>query len=259
VTEAALAGLGAALALGVVLWLVSLWLENASIVDIFWGPLFVLIGGTTYWLGGGSGPRRQLVLVLVAIWALRLASHLARRNFGHGEDPRYRDMRSRNGGAFWLLSLPYVFLLQPLLAWIIAAPVLAVMQHEGPPHLDFADAAATLIFALGLAIETIADRQLATFRSDARNRERVLDRGLFRYSRHPNYFGEFVLWWGLGVFGLAAGSVYSLVGPALLSVLLLRVSGVTLLERTIENRRPDYSKYKATTNAFFPGPPRRLS
>ncbi len=258
-TEASLWGLAAALALGVVLWLVSLRLEDVSIVDIFWGPLFVVIAATTYWLGTGSGPRRLLVLLLVAIWALRLASHLARRNLGHGEDPRYRAMRERSGRSFRWLSLPYVFLLQPLLAWIVSAPVIAVMQHAGPQELGVADVAATLVFALGLTIETVADRQLTAFRRDARNRDRVLDRGLFRYSRHPNYFGEFVLWWGLGGFGLAAGSPLSLVGPALLSMLLLRVSGVTLLESTIVSRRPEYSKYKATTNAFFPGPPRRVS
>jgi steroid 5-alpha reductase family enzyme len=259
VTEAALFALSAALALGVVLWLVSLRLKDASIADVAWGPLFVLIAATAYWLGDGSGPRRLLVLLLVTLWALRLASHLARRNLGHGEDPRYRAMRERAGPAFRWLSLPSVFLLQPLLAWIISAPVIAVMQHAGPPSLDAADVAATLVFALGLGIETVADRQLTAFRRDPANRDRVLDRGLFRYSRHPNYFGEFVLWWGLGGFGLAAGSPLSLLGPALLSVLLLRVSGVTLLESTIVSRRPDYSKYKATTNAFFPGPPRRVS
>ena len=258
-TEAARSALLAAVALGVVLWLVSLWLRDASIVDLFWGPLFVVIAGTAYRVGMGSGPRRLLVLGLIALWALRLSFHLARRNVGNGEDPRYRAMRERRRRYFWLWSLPSVFLLQPLLAWVVAAPVIAVMLDKGPASLGFFDLAASLVFVLGLGLETVADRQLTAFRKDPRNRDQVLDQGLFRYSRHPNYFGEFVLWWGFGLFGLAAGSVASLVGPALLSLLLLRVSGVTLLESTIVSRRPRYSHYKATTNAFFPGPPRRLS
>jgi len=256
-TEAALVGLGAALSLGLVLWMLSLWLKDASIADVFWGPLFVLISGTTYALGDGSGPRRTLVLILVTLWALRLASHLARRNAGKGEDSRYRAMRERHGRKFWLLSLPVVFLFQAALAWLVAAPVVVAVQQVGPPALGWVDLAATLVFAVGLCVETLADRQLTAFRKDPQNRTRVLDGGLFRYSRHPNYFGEFVLWWGLGLFGVAAGSVASLLGPALLTLLLLRVSGVSLLESTIVDRRPDYLKYKSTTNAFFPGPPRR--
>jgi steroid 5-alpha reductase family enzyme len=211
-TLAALAGLVAVLGVGVCLWLVSLWLEDASIVDIVWGPFFVVIAGTVYAVGTGSGPR-----------------------------------------------LPLVFLLQPLLAWVVAAPVIAVMLHAGPPSLGLLDLVATLVCAMGLGIETVADAQLSAFRRDPRHRDQVLDSGLFRYSRHPNYFGEFVVWWGFGLFGLGAGSIFSLVGPALMTLLLLRVSGVTLLESTIATRRPGYARYQATTNAFFPGPPRRAS
>jgi len=258
-TEAALFALGAALSVGLALWVLSLWLKDASIVDIFWGPLFVVISGTTYELSAGSGPRRTLVLSLVTLWALRLAFHLGRRNAGKGEDSRYRAMRERHGRKFWLLSLPYIFLFQPVLAWLVAAPVVVTVQQAGPPALGWVDLAGTLVFAVGLSVETLADRQLSAFRKDPQNRERVLDSGLFGYSRHPNYFGEFVLWWGLGLFGVASGSIASLLGPALLTLLLLRVSGVSLLESTIVNRRPDYSRYKATTNAFFPGPRRRAA
>jgi steroid 5-alpha reductase family enzyme len=259
VTPAMLWALAAALGLGVGLWLLSLWLKDVSIVDIFWGPFFVVIAGVGYAVGAGSGPRRLLVLFLVSCWALRLAFHLARRNLGHGEDPRYQAMRARRERYFWLISLPLVFLLQPALASVVALPLLAVMEHAGPAHLGVLDAVATLVFVVGLGIEVAADSQLRAFRRDPSRRDQVLDSGLFRYSRHPNYFGEFVLWWGFGLFGLAAGSLLSLVGPALMTVLLLRVSGVTLLESTIVTRRPGYARYQATTNAFFPGPPRGAS
>jgi len=255
--NAAFAALAAALTAGVLLWLVSLRRRDASIADVFWGPLFVVIAGVAYAFGAGTGPRRLLVLALVVIWALRLARHLGRRNLRHGEDPRYRAMRARHRKGFWWKSLPLVFLFQPLLAWIIAAPVMVVMHRPGPASLSGLDGVATLVFAIGLGIEAIADRELEAFRRKPENRASVLDRGLFRYSRHPNYFGEFVLWWALGAFGVLAGSTASLVGPAVVSLLLLRVSGVTLLESTIVSRRPGYARYKATTNAFFPGPPRR--
>ena len=257
-TAAALVALAAVLGCGVLGWIVSLLKRDASIADVFWGPLFVVIAVTMLMLGSGTGPRRLLVLALVAAWAARLTWHLARRNLGQGEDARYRAMRAHHGEKFAIVSLFTVFLCQPLLAWIIAAPVIAVMQHTSPARLTPSDALGTLVFVTGFVLETLADRDLTKFKQDPANRERVLDRGLFRYSRHPNYFGEFVLWWGLGCFGLAVGSVASLVGPVLISVLLLRVSGVTLLESTIVSRRPDYARYQATTNAFFPGPPRRM-
>lgn len=256
-TTAALVALAAVFGCGVLGWFVSLVERDASIADVLWGPLFVVIAAVTFVFGDGGGPRRFLVLGLVTVWAARLAWHIGRRNRGHGEDRRYGAMRERHGEKFAFVSLFTVFLCQPVLAWIIAAPVIAVMQRPGPTSLTAGDALGTLVFLSGWVLETTADRELTLFRGDPANRDRVLDRGLFRYSRHPNYFGEFVLWWGLGVFGLAAGSAVSLVGPALLSVLLLRVSGVTLLESTIVSRRPDYARYQASTNAFFPGPPRR--
>jgi steroid 5-alpha reductase family enzyme len=256
---AALTALGVVLALGVLLWLLSLRLADASIADIGWGPLFVVVAVTTFALGHGSGARRMLVLALVVAWATRLSWHLARRSVGRGEDSRYRDLRARYGRRFWLVSLPLVFLLQPLLAWIVALPVTAVMLRAGVAQLGLLDAIATLLVFVGLGFEATADHQLAVFRSDPAHRALVFDRGLFRYSRHPNYFGECVLWWGFGAFGLAAERPASLVGPLLITILLLRVSGVTLLESTIGERRPGYSRYKATTNAFFPGPPRRPS
>jgi len=163
-------------------------------------------------------------------------------------------MRERRGPSFWLTSLPLVFLLQPLLAWIVSLPLQAVMQEAKATPLGLLDLAGAALFFLGLALEAVADRQLERFKADPENRGRVLDHGLWRYSRHPNYFGESLVWWGFALIALSTGSIWSLVGPALMTLLLLRVSGVTLLERTIEDRRPGYSVYKRTTSAFVPLP-----
>jgi len=251
-----LVALASALAAGVLLWFVSLALRNASIADLFWGPLFVLMTLSAACVAGSSGARVAVTVVLVAVWAARLSIHLASRNLGHGEDRRYADMRRAHGGHFWLVSLFTVFLAQPLLAWLVAAPVLAILTERVPRPLGALDLAGSLLFCVGFAIESVADFQLTRFRGAPANRERVLASGLWRYSRHPNYFGECLLWWGFGLLGLAAGGVVALAGPVLMSVLLLRVSGVTLLERTIETRRPDYARYRRTTSAFVLWPPR---
>jgi steroid 5-alpha reductase family enzyme len=250
--------LAVALMLGVCTWLISLRLRDASIADIAWGPLFVAMAGADFALGGGHSARGLLVFGLVALWAVRLSVHLGRRNLGGPEDRRYAAMRARYGQHWPLLSLPFVFLFQPLLAFLIAAPVHVSLRLGATAAFGLVDLAGAVLFAAGFTFETIADRQLRRFRADPNLRGHVLDRGLWRYSRHPNYFGECVAWWGLGLIGVAAGSTLSLLGPLLLSLLLLRVSGVTLLEQTITERRPEYAKYQRTTNAFFPGPVRRL-
>ena len=241
--------LGVALACGVALWLASLPLRNSSIVDIAWGPLFFVIGVAAP--APAAGPRRTLVLVLIGAWALRLALHLLVRNGLRHEDRRYAAMRARSGARWALVSLPFVFLLQPTLAWVVALPIQAVALRAGPP-LGWLDGLAALLVVAGTLGESVADLQLARFR--ARGGGGVLDTGLWRYSRHPNYFGDFVVWWGFGAFGVAAGAPETLVGPLVMSYLLLRVSGVTLLEKTIGSRRPEYAAYQRRTNAFFPGP-----
>jgi len=145
-----------------------------------------------------------------------------------------------------------VFGLQVLLAFVVSAPVYAALTASAPlTALDMIGAALALC---GIGVETVADAQLAAFRADPANRGRVLDAGLWRYSRHPNYFGEFCVWWGLFLMALATGAWWTVVSPVLMSVLLLRVSGVTLLEQDIGGRRPGYAAYIARTNAFFPGP-----
>lgn len=247
------------LGLFVVLWLVSLRLRDASIVDIFWGLGFVAATWTAHVVSGNESLRAWITCAMVTIWGVRLAVHLARRNLGHGEDYRYRAMREKHGSGFPLVSLGTVFLLQAVLLWIIALPAQAVHGPGavGPP--GWIDAIGVAAWTIGLAFEWIGDVQLARFKASASSKGAVMDRGLWRYSRHPNYFGNFLLWWGIGLMAVAAGAWWTLVGPALLTFLLLRVSGVVLLESTITARRPGYREYVERTSAFVPWFPRRVA
>jgi steroid 5-alpha reductase family enzyme len=235
----------------VVLWLASLRLRDASIADPFWGAGFALAAWVAAAAGEGGGPRRALALALVTLWAGRLSLHLLRRNLGHGEDRRYAAMRAAHGDRFWIVSLGTVFLLQGVLLLAVALPVLAAVGAP-PAPLGALDAAGVALFAAGLAFEAVGDRQLARFKADPSNRGRVMDRGLWRLTRHPNYFGDATLWWGLGLLGAAAGAPWTLVSPAIMTFLLVRVSGVALLEKDIAERRPEYRAYVARTSAFVP-------
>jgi len=235
-------------------WIVSVFRRDVSIVDSVWSLFFLAATITYVTVIPGTGARTALVLALVTLWALRLSLYITWRHWGEAEDHRYQAIRARNEPRFAFKSLYLVFGLQGLLAWIISLPLLAAIAAPGALNLiDYAGAALMLF---GLAFETIADAQLFRFRSLAINRGRVLDTGLWRYTRHPNYFGEFCVWWGFYLIALAAGGWWAVVSPLLMSFLLLRVSGVTLLEQDIGQRRPAYRDYIARTNAFFPGFPR---
>ena len=239
------------------LWTASLWLRDASIVDIYWGPGFSAIALVTFLAAGGDHPRRVLVLVLAMLWGLRLGGYLLWRNAGKGEDFRYVAMREQHGERFWWVSLFTVFLLQGALQWIVSLPLQLTQAAPGTAALGALDALGVALVAAGLFFEGVGDWQLARFKADPANEGRVMDRGLWRYTRHPNYFGDFLVWWGLAAIALAAPyGLAGLVGPALMSFLLLRVSGVAMLERTIAERRPGYREYVETTNAFFPARPK---
>ncbi len=246
-------GLAAMSTIAVITWGVSLPLRDASIVDSVWSLMF-LAGALTYALTtpATNGARRTLILVLVAVWALRLAGYITWRNWGEGEDRRYQAMRRRAGPNFPISSLWRVFLLQAGLAWVVSLPLLAGV--DGDPALGVLDYAGIVLWAVGFAFEAGGDYQLARFKADPANAGQVMDRGFWRYTRHPNYFGDFTQWWAFFLIGLAAGGWWALPGPLLMSFLLLRVSGVTLLERSMEKTRPEYADYVARTNAFFPGP-----
>jgi steroid 5-alpha reductase family enzyme len=257
-TPIALAGLAAVTGLMTAVWLLSLLKRDASIVDVFWGLGFVLLAWGWAVPAGVATVRRWLVPALVTVWGVRLAVHIFLRGRGQGEDWRYRAMRERWGAAFPWVSLAVVFWLQAVLLWIVAWPLLAAVTSPEPSGWTWLDTLACLLFAVGFAFEAVGDWQLARFKADPANRGRVMDRGLWRYTRHPNYFGDAVLWWGLACFAWATpGGWWTLAGPVLMTFLLLRVSGVTMLEKGMEEKRPAYREYKQRTRAFFPWFPRQ--
>ncbi|MCX8073387.1 MAG: DUF1295 domain-containing protein [Candidatus Binatia bacterium] len=250
---------GAGILLGVffLLWVVSLWRKKASIVDVFWSLGFLMLA-LFYWMssGGGLTAKTTAVLTAVSLWSVRLAAYLAWRNWGKPEDHRYAAMRKLWGGRFWWVSLFTVFLLQATLLWLIAMPLYAVFSR-GEPSWTCLDTIAALLFLVGLSFETVADWQLARFKSQPENAGKVLRSGLWRYSRHPNYFGEALVWWSLYLFAFTSGAWWSVFSPLLMTYLLLRVSGVPLLESALRQRNPEYEAYIRTTSAFLPWPPKQ--
>jgi steroid 5-alpha reductase family enzyme len=247
--------LGVLVAAALATWVVSVAKRDASIVDGLWGPLFVFAALTYAWPLGQKGQRSVVVLALVAAWALRLTVYVLARNWGRGEDYRYREIRRRNEPNFALKSAYLVFGLQAVLAWMISMPLFAALTSAAP--LNALDAIGVALALFGLTFETVADWQLARFRRDPSNRGQVLCRGLWRNSRHPNYFGEACVWWGFGLIAVAAGGWWTLFSCLLITWLLLRVSGVALLEQTIASRRPAYAAYVQRTSAFVPWPRRK--
>ena len=248
-------GLAVAAALALVGWLASIRLNNVGIADSLW-PVFFILMGLAYLLGATSpGARSWVLFLLLALWGLRLGAYITRRNWGEPEDRRYRAMRAANDPGFWWKSGYIVFGLQGALAWVISLPLLAAILSQAP--LGWLDYAAVGLWLGGMLFEAVGDQQLAAFKSRPENAGQVMDRGLWRYTRHPNYFGEACVWWAFYLFALAAGGWWSLISPILMTWLLLRVSGVSLLEQDIGERRPAYRDYIARTNAFLPGPPRR--
>jgi len=235
----------------VVLWIISLVLKNVSIVDLFWGAGFVVIAWTSLW-SGSTSDRSLLISGLTTLWGLRLAIYLTWRNHGRGEDPRYVAMAAPHGAAWWWRSLFIVFGLQGTLMWVISLPVQIAIGSPGP--IGLLELAATVLVLTGVAFESIGDLQLARFKADPANRGTIMNRGLWRYTRHPNYFGDAVVWWGFGLFGFATGVWWTIIGPALMTFLLVRVSGVSMLEAMMKNR-PGYAEYVRSTSAFIPRPP----
>jgi len=247
--------LGALLVVAVAGWLISLPLRNVSLVDSIWSLKFLLCAGVYVVAQAAPSQRAQLMLVLVALWAVRLSAHITWRNHGHGEDRRYQQIRRNNDPGFAFKSLYIVFGLQALLAWIISLPLLAAATSTEP--LGVLDAVGCALWLIGFVFEAGGDWQLARFTANPANTGKVMDRGFWGWTRHPNYFGDACAWWGLGVLGIAAGGWWSIPGPLLMTLLLLKVSGVTLLEKDIGERRPGYADYVRRTSAFLPRPPRR--
>jgi steroid 5-alpha reductase family enzyme len=236
------------------LWVVSTIRRDASIVDPFWGIGFVMVAWIAWFNNSPAGPRVAIVTALTTIWGLRLSLFLLWRNIGHGEDRRYAEMRARHGAKFWWVSLFTVYLLQGAILLFVSLPVQCVAALNLPVSLGWMDAAGVAIWSLGMFFETVGDWQLARFKVEPNSTGRVMDRGLWRYTRHPNYFGDFCVWWGIYLTAAAGGAWLTVFSPLLMTTLLMKVSGVRLLEATISDRRPDYVAYAARTNTFFPGP-----
>lgn len=265
-TEMLLTSLLIVLATLTCLWLLSLALRDASIVDPFWGTGFVLV---TWFTLTATPPaqslmRSWLLAALTTIWGVRLSLYLLWRNHGHGEDRRYRAMRDHHGPRFWWVSLLTVFWLQGVILWLVSLPIQAAMV-TGPAEavvissgmpLGWLDLIGASVWLVGFLFESVGDWQMARFQANAANAGQVMDRGLWRYTRHPNYFGDFCVWWGLFLIAASGGAAWTIFSPVLMSFLLLKVSGVTLLEKTITSRRPDYVAYQTRTSSFFPRPPR---
>ncbi|MHB2166002.1 DUF1295 domain-containing protein [Alsobacter sp. R-9] len=257
-------GLGAALAALVVtvavfaaLWLYSLRREDCSVVDLYWGFGFAVIAWVEAGLVGGFTPARLVFIGLVTLWSLRLGIHLLlRHRAAEEEDARYAAMRQNDPVNWPRRSFWMVFMLQAVVMWLVASPVhMAVADTLAPEPATWLLVAGSALFVSGFALEAAADRQLVMFKADPANRGRLLTTGLFAWSRHPNYFGEAMLWWGLGLYAFAlSGSAVALVGPALLTWLLMRVSGIPPLEAHL-SQRPGFADYAARTSAFVPRPP----
>jgi steroid 5-alpha reductase family enzyme len=240
-----------------VMWAVSLARHDASVVDPFWGPGFVLIAATAYTIGAGFEPRRLLVAGMVAIWGLRLGFYLLGRNLHEGEDRRYAAMRNYWGASFWWVSLGTVFLLQGVLMWIISLPIQVVMVASTPDVVTATDVGGLIFWGVGMYFEAVGDLQMRRFKSDPGNRGKVMDRGLWRYTRHPNYFGDAMVWWGIFLVAASVpGGVWTAISPLLMTFFLVKVSGVAMLERDIATRRPAYRDYIRSTSAFIPWPPK---
>ncbi|MFN8108303.1 MAG: DUF1295 domain-containing protein [Thermoleophilia bacterium] len=258
-TAGLVAGLVAAVLLFAACWAASLPRDDVSIVDVLWGPAFAVVGLVYAAVAGAGGVRAWLAPVLVCIWGIRLGVHLGLRKRGQPEDHRYAAMRERRPETFRWRSLPTVFMLQAAIVWVVSWPLLVAVHDRHPAAMTALDWAGVLLFAVGLAFEAVGDLQLTRFRGDPSNRGGVMDRGLWRYTRHPNYFGDALVWWGLTLIALGGGwHLWVLVSPVVMSALLMRFSGVGMLERHM-SQRPGYREYMRRTNAFFPGPPRRAA
>ena len=236
-------------------WLISIVKNDVSIVDSFWSVMFVLVFlvyvGTT---APQLDPRELVAGILLLFWAARLSVYITWRNWGKTEDHRYRAIRHKYEPHFWLKSLFIIFIFQAVLAWIVSLPLLAIVSVSS--KIGILDFIAIALIIFGIAYESIADWQLYRFKTQAANQGKVMNQGVWRYSRHPNYFGEFCIWWGFYFLALAVGGWWSVISPLLMTFLLLKFSGVALLESDIGQRRPKYAEYIRSTNAFFPGPQR---
>ena len=242
-----------------ILWLISIFIKNVSIVDIFWGIGFVLSASVYFVFTEDTGPRKVLLLSMVALWGFRLSIYLALRNIGKGEDFRYREFRRQYGEhRYWWISYFQTFLLQGVLMWLISAPLLGAQYESIQQPFTFLDYAAIITWIIGITFEAGGDWQLARFKSNPANKGKVLNTGFWRYTRHPNYFGDAAVWWGFAFLSISAGSYLPVLGSLFMTALIIKVSGVALLEKSLKSDKPEYVAYVKKTSAFIPWFPKNL-
>ena len=240
------------------LWIWSVFIKNVSIIDIFWGFGFVLVNAFYVFNSGELNTRKILLLVLVSIWGLRLVFYLAWRNIGKGEDFRYQEFRKNYGPKrYWWFSFFQTFLLQGILIMIVSLPLLGVQSSTTEGDLTLLDYMGTLVWLIGFAFEAGGDFQLARFKSDTANKGKVLNTGFWKYTRHPNYFGDSAVWWAYAIFSIAAGSYWQIIGSVIMTLLIIKISGVALLEKTLNTTKPEYEEYVQKTNSFLPWFPKK--
>jgi steroid 5-alpha reductase family enzyme len=237
-------------------WLLSLVLRDVSIVDVFWGLGFFVVATVSLAVTDNPPPRAWLIASLAWIWGLRLAVYLGLRKVGKPEDYRYRALRESHGNKFWITSLGLVFGLQAVLIWVISWPLQLAPHDSG--EWNAWDIVGVMLWGIGFVFEAVGDYQMARFKANPANHGKVFSGGLWKYTRHPNYFGDFLVWWGLTLLAFAGGAPWwIIVSPLTISFLLIRVSGVTLLEKSLKQRSPGYEEYMRRTSSFFPWPPRK--
>lgn len=240
------------------LWIWSVFIKNVSIVDLFWGFGFVLVNAYYVFMSGELYARNILILALVSIWGMRLTIYLAWRNIGKGEDFRYQEFRRKYGPKrYWWFSFFQTFLLQGVLIMIVSLPLLGVNLGTGSGDLNVLDYLGIIIWLIGFAFEAGGDFQLARFKQDDANKGKVLDTGFWKYTRHPNYFGDSAVWWAYAIFSIASGSYWQIIGSVVMTLLIIKVSGVALLEKTLNDTKPQYKDYIQKTNSFFPWFPKK--
>ncbi|MDX2414633.1 MAG: DUF1295 domain-containing protein [Bacteroidales bacterium] len=240
------------------LWILSIIIVDASIVDLFWGMGFVLVNIFYFIFSGEISQRKILVLVLVTLWGFRLFIYLSFRNIGKGEDFRYQKFRQDYGPErYWWISFFQVFLLQGILIMLVSLPLLGVNYESRSGDLVFLDYLGIVIWLIGFVFESVGDYQLSRFKKNPDNKGKVFDKGLWKYTRHPNYFGDIAVWCSFAVFSVASGNYWNIAGSLIMTFLIIRVSGVFLLEKTLNDKKPEYKEYIRKTSAFIPWFPRK--
>jgi steroid 5-alpha reductase family enzyme len=240
------------------LWVLSAIIKNVSIVDLFWGMGFVIVNAVYFYYSDDFFQRKILLLILVTLWGLRLSIYLASRNLGKGEDFRYQEFRRKYGAKrYWWVSYFQTFLLQGALIMFVSLPLLGTNSQTYSHGLNWLDYMGIVVFIIGFAFEAGGDFQLARFKKNPNNKGKVLKTGFWKYTRHPNYFGDSVVWWSFAIFAMAAGSYWTIIGSVGMTLLIIKVSGVSLLEKSLKESKPQYHDYIKKTNSFFPWFPKK--